>query len=55
MLIKISLWVAVLAAIGVGVLGYLEATKQIPALTQQRDDEKTAKYAELMPLIKLLN
>ena len=50
MLIKISLWVAVLAAIGVGVLGYLEATKQIPALTQQRDDEKTAKYAALTQL-----
>lgn len=50
MLIRISLIVAILAALGAGTLGYLEVSKQIPALTQQRDDEKSAKYAALTQL-----
>jgi hypothetical protein len=44
MLIKISLIVAFLAAIAVGVLGYLEVSKQIPALIDQRDTANTAKH-----------
>ena len=38
MLIRISLIVVILAALGAGVLGYLEVSKEIPALKQQRDD-----------------
>lgn len=44
MLIRISLIVVILAALGAGVLGYLEVSKEIPALTQQRDDENKAKH-----------
>ena len=50
MLIRISLIVAILAALGAGTLGYLEVSKQIPALTQQRDQEKSDKYAALTQL-----
>ena len=50
MLIRISLIVAILAALGAGVLGYLEVSKQIPALTQQRDSEKDAKNFALNEL-----
>ena len=40
---RISLIVAILAALGAGVFGYIEVTKQIPALVQQRDTERTDK------------
>jgi len=50
MLIRISLIVAILAALGAGTLGYLEVSKQIPALAQQRDDEKSAKNVALTQL-----
>jgi len=50
MLIRISLIVAILAALGAGTLGYLEVSKQIPALAQQRDDEKSAKDIALTQL-----
>ena len=50
MLIRISLIVAILAALGAGTLGYLEVSKQIPALAQQRDDEKSAKEFALNQL-----
>ncbi len=43
MLLRISLIVAILAGLGAGGLGYYEATTQIPALTQQRDSENSAK------------
>ena len=39
MLIRLSLILVVIAALGAGVLGYLEVSKQIPALIQQRDNE----------------
>jgi hypothetical protein len=45
MLLRISLIVAILAGLGAGVFCYLEVTDKIPALTQQRDDEKSAKEA----------
>jgi len=44
MLIRISLIVVILAALGAGVLGYLEVSKEIPALKQQRDDENASKH-----------
>lgn len=50
MLIRICLIVAILAGLGAGTLGYLEVSKQIPALTQQRDDEKTAKQGFMAQL-----
>jgi len=50
MLIRISLIVAILAALGAGGLGYYEVTNQIPALTQQRDDENKAKHEALTEL-----
>lgn len=43
MLMRISLIVAILAALGAGVFGYIEVTKQIPQLVQQRDSEHSAK------------
>jgi len=50
MLIRISLIVVIIAALGAGVLGYLEVTKQIPDLTKQRDDENSAKHQALTEL-----
>jgi len=50
MLIRISLIVVILAALGAGVLGYLEVSKEIPALTQQRDDENKAKHDYMVKL-----
>ena len=43
MLLRISLIVAILAGVGAGTLAYMEVSKQIPVLVQQRDDEKSAK------------
>ncbi len=50
MLLRISLIVAILAALGAGTLGYLEVSKQIPALIAQRDDEKGLKDTALNQL-----
>ena len=50
MLIRISLIVAILAALGAGGLGYYEVTNQIPALTEQRDSENAAKHDALTKL-----
>lgn len=47
MLIRISLILAILAALGAGGLGYYEVSTQIPALTQQRNDEQSAKVVAL--------
>lgn len=47
MLLRISLIVAILAGLGAGGLAYYEMTTQIPALSKQRDDEKTAKDNEI--------
>ena len=47
MLLRISLIVAILAGIGAGVVSYLEVSDKIPALTKQRDDERTAKVSEI--------
>src|SRR6201747_1748934 len=41
MLLRISLFIAILAGLGAGGLGYYEATTQIPALTDQRNKEHT--------------
>lgn len=57
MLLRISLVVVLLAAIGAGVMGYLEVSKQIPALVQQRDTENQQKhqyYNELTTTNKIL-
>jgi hypothetical protein len=43
MLLRISLFVAILAGLGAAGLGYYEVSNQIPALKQQRDDENSAK------------
>jgi chromosome segregation ATPase len=50
MLLRISLFVAILAGLAAGGLGYYEVTTQIPALTQQRDTENTAKKDALTKL-----
>ena len=50
MLIRISLILVIIAALGAGVLGYLEVSKQIPALIQQRDTENTDKHTALTKL-----
>ncbi len=50
MLLRISLIVAILAGLGAGVVSYLEISDKIPALTQQRDTEKTAKNDALTKL-----
>jgi hypothetical protein len=52
MLIRISLIVAILAALGVGTLGYLEVSQQIPSLKDQRDKENTLKHARMDELSK---
>jgi hypothetical protein len=43
MLLRISLFLAIIAALAAGTLSYFELTQQVPALTQQRDNEKSAK------------
>jgi hypothetical protein len=50
MLLRISLIVAILAGLGAAGLGYYEVSNQIPALTQQRDTENTAKKDALTKL-----
>jgi hypothetical protein len=50
MLLRISLFVAILAGLAAGGLGYYEVTNQIPALTAQRDTENTAKKDALTKL-----
>jgi hypothetical protein len=43
MLLRLSLIVAIIAGLAAGTVAYLEVTQNIPALTQQRDQEKTDK------------
>src|SRR5690242_11209739 len=50
MLLRISLFVAILAGLAAGGLGYYEVSTQIPSLTKQRDDENTAKKQALTEL-----
>jgi hypothetical protein len=50
MLLRISLIVAILAGLGAGGLGYYEVSTQVPSLTKQRDDEKSAKDFALTEL-----
>jgi hypothetical protein len=50
MLIRISLILAIIAALGAGGLGYYEVTTQIPALVQQRDQENKLKHDALTEL-----
>ena len=45
MLLRIFLFVAILAGLAAGGLAYYEVSNQIPAITQQRDQEKTDKQA----------
>jgi hypothetical protein len=52
MLIRISLIVAIIAALGAGTLGYFEVSQQIPTLTQQRDDQTKAKHFAMDQLSK---
>ena len=52
MLIRISLIVAILAALGVGTLGYLEVSQQIPALEAQRNSENKLKHTRMDELSK---
>ena len=47
MLLRISLIVAIIAGLAAGGFGFYEATTQIPALSKQRDDEKSAKETEI--------
>lgn len=47
MLLRIFLILAILAGFGAGGVAYYEWDTQIPALTQQRDKEKTDKNAEI--------
>jgi hypothetical protein len=50
MLLRIALAVAILAGFIAGGLGYYEVSTQVPALTQQRDTEHTAKVNALTEL-----
>lgn len=50
MLLRISLFIAILAGLGAAGLGYYEVSNQIPALTAQRDTENTAKKDALTKL-----
>ena len=47
MLLRICLILAILAGLGAGGVAYYEFSTQIPALSKQRDDEKTAKDNEI--------
>lgn len=47
MLLRICLFVAIVAGLGAGVVSYLEISDKIPALQKQRDDEHTAKVNEI--------
>ena len=50
MLLRISLIVAIVAGLGVAVLGYLEISDKIPALVKQREDENSAKHVVMNQL-----
>src|SRR5580692_8552731 len=50
MLLRISLIVAIIAALVAGGLGYYEVSTQVPALTNQRDTEQKAKVTALTEL-----
>ena len=50
MLLRISLFVAILAGLGAGVVSYLDISNKIPALQKQRDDEHTAKVEKISQL-----
>jgi hypothetical protein len=50
MLIRIFLILAIIAGLGAGGVAYYEFSTQIPALTQQRDTEKTDKETALTQL-----
>lgn len=52
MLLRISLILAIIAALAAGTLSYFAVTEKIPALVQQRDDEKSAKLAKIDELAK---
>ena len=52
MLLRISLIVAIIAALAAGTLSYLEVSDKIPALAKQRDDEKSAKVVAQTDLAK---
>ena len=45
MLIRISLIIAILAALSAGVLNFVEVKKKIETVIKQREDEKTAKVS----------
>jgi len=47
MLLRISLIVAIIAALAAGALSYIEVTDKIPALAKQRDEEHTIKVATM--------
>ena len=46
MLLRISLILAIVAALAAGTISYIAVTDKIPALAKQRDDEKSAKVTE---------
>jgi hypothetical protein len=50
MLLRISLILAIIAALAAGTLSYLAVTDKIPALAKQRDDEKSAKVEKINEL-----
>ncbi len=52
MLLRISLIVAIIAALAAGTLSYFAVTEKIPALAKQRDDEKEVKLAKIEELRK---
>ena len=47
MLLRISLIIAIIAGLAAGVLSYIQATDKIPALINQRDEQKKAKDTEI--------
>jgi hypothetical protein len=50
MLLRISLILAIIAALGAGTVSYFEMTDKIPALQKQRDQEHDAKHVALTQL-----
>ena len=52
MLLRISLILAIIAALAAGTLSYFAVTDKIPTLTKQRDDEKSAKLVKIDELAK---
>ena len=47
MLLRISLIIAIIAGLAAGALSYIQATDKIPALINQRDEQKKAKDTEI--------